>query len=303
MLKPNLLVNRVDVGGRGSQRGSPDIVLVVVILRNRLVLLSIARASAEDQNTKDPQHPDKNANARSDNEGDGSALPRSERHERILQATHERRVTMRVVHHVVVVVRTGMNRRGDAHPENGNRLSLGLDMDPLSALGSAPPPSRVASLDVNDGRSAVAASFVGNDLDNTSVVEARVALMMIMLDQGKPECLPESVLSLECLLLEQGSHARALSVLSDLRRTGRAEELGDIGIRVIGVTRWVTETHVRDIERMGIGFLDGVGDDYDPQRACRRCFEQYMVNIHRQIGARCLLTHGGACRQGSNRSS
>lgn len=171
-----------------------------------------------------------------------------------------------VRHHLamgVMVVGVRVTRR-NANPVGTRLLVTLLDKNPLSTLRGSPPSTRTLLSIVDLDERSTPAVVVGHDLDDTSMDERAGLGVVIGLNERQTECLPKGILSLDGLLTEESTHARRFAVLSVRRCSRVGDKLGDVG--VVHVARSVAEAHMG--ERIGIRLLDGIRDDYDPQRAC-----------------------------------
>lgn len=84
----NFLVNRVSVGGRGRFWGV-DFFFDEGNLGILRLVITLSSESAVHDNSKDPEHPEENANSTAKNECDGSTLPTTQIHERVVDTIDE----------------------------------------------------------------------------------------------------------------------------------------------------------------------------------------------------------------------
>jgi hypothetical protein len=177
----SFLVNRVSVGRRGRCRGVHNFFDDGDLGILMLVTASSSR-SAVHENSKDPEHPDENANSATENECDGSTLPMTEIHERVVDAIDEGSFTKVMV---VVAVMTMMGA---------------VDMMRTFWMARAVTRSFHVATVVNGYEGSDSGRADGRPDHNLAI--SMNSMTTNLLDERQTKSLPESVGNFDCFLLE-----------------------------------------------------------------------------------------------------
>lgn len=181
-LDRNLLVNGINVG-RGS---TTSIALLDFEDKNLLVLVLVIGTTdgTVQDNREDEEHAEEDTNTAAKNKRHSSALPRSERHDGVLDANEEVLFLM----HVMVVVEVGTR---------------------MATL----PIRLIHRLEFHGVFHDVRGSWRGHERQDLEPFA--LGVLVVHLDEGEAKHLAERVGDVDCLLSEHASHAWSLAL--DLR--------------------------------------------------------------------------------------